>query len=161
MQIRAGALPEATFLWWDVRPQPTLSTVEVRVMDAQAEVDETAALVALVQSIAHLELEEGYVSGRLVAAEEALAENRFLAARDGMEARLIDATTETLRPVRELLDELLAAVAPHAQELGCEDALGGVRALAADPGAARQRRLHAQGASLPEVVAALARRFAP
>lgn len=160
LQIRAGALPEATFLWWDVRPQPKLGTVEVRVMDAQASVEETAALVALVQSIAHLELEEGYASGRLVGAEEALAENRFLAARDGMDARLIDATSETLRPARELLDELLVVVAPHADQLGCDDALAGVRALAADPGAAGQRRWHAGGATLPEVVATLARRFA-
>ncbi|HEX4806067.1 MAG TPA: YbdK family carboxylate-amine ligase [Conexibacter sp.] len=160
LQIRAGALPEPTFLWWDVRPQPKLGTVEVRVMDAQAGLEETAALVALVQAIARLELEEGYVAGRLVAAEEVLAENRFIAARDGMDARLIDTTRETLRPVGEILDDLLAAATPHAEALGCADALAGVPALAADPGAARQRRLHAAGATLPDVVAALARRFA-
>ena len=54
--VRCGAIPEPTFLWWDVRPQPKLGTVEVRIMDAQATVDETAALVALVQSIARREV---------------------------------------------------------------------------------------------------------
>ena len=94
LQIRSGALPEATFLWWDVRPQPKLGTVEMRVMDAQTRIEDTAALVALVQSVARLELEEGYVSGTIVAAEEVLAENRFIAARDGMDAQLIDTTRE-------------------------------------------------------------------
>ncbi len=46
----SGALPEPTFLWWDVRPQPRFGTVEVRVMDAQSHVADTAALVALVQA---------------------------------------------------------------------------------------------------------------
>jgi glutamate---cysteine ligase / carboxylate-amine ligase len=159
LQIRAGALPEATFLWWDVRPQPRLGTIEVRVMDAQTRLEDTAALVALVQSIARLELEEGYVAGSIVGAEEALAENRFLAARDGMAAQLIDTTHETLRPVAEILDDLLDAVAPHAAALGCEDALAGVRALAADPGALRQRRGGAGEAGLTRTVALLAEQF--
>ena len=47
--IRCDAFPEPTFLWWDVRPQPRFGTVEVRIMDAQTTVAETAALVALVQ----------------------------------------------------------------------------------------------------------------
>ena len=159
LQIRSGALPEATFLWWDVRPQPKLGTVEVRVMDAQTRIEDTAALVALVQSIARLELEEGYVSGTVVAAEEVLAENRFIAARDGMRAQLIDTTHESLRPVADVLEDLLQAAAPHAAELGCEDALEDVRRLAADPGAERQRRDAAERDDLAETVAALADQF--
>src|SRR5206468_7317568 len=88
--IRSGAIPEPTFLWWDVRPQPRLGTVEVRIMDAQSTVTDTAALAALVQSIARLELEEGFASPALLDAPEAIAENRFLAARDGMQARLLN-----------------------------------------------------------------------
>jgi glutamate---cysteine ligase / carboxylate-amine ligase len=159
LQIRAGALPEATFLWWDVRPQPKLGTVEVRVMDAQTRIEDTAALVALVQSIARLELEEGYVSGTIVAAEEVLAENRFIAARDGMRAQLIDTTHESLRPVADVLEDLLQATAPHAAELGCQDALEDVRRLAADPGAERQRRDAAGRDDLAGTVAALADQF--
>jgi glutamate---cysteine ligase / carboxylate-amine ligase len=159
LQIRAGALPEPTFLWWDVRPQPSFGTIEVRVMDAQARMEDNAALIALVQSIAHLELEEGYVSGRVVAAEEVLAENRFIAARDGMEARLIDTTKEALRPVGDILEDLLAAARPHAEELGCADALEGVRALAANPGAVRQRRRAGERLDLPGVVEEIAEQF--
>ena len=64
--IRCDAFPEPTFLWWDVRPQPRFGTVEVRILDAQTTVAETAALAALVQSVARLEVVEGYVSERLV-----------------------------------------------------------------------------------------------
>ena len=49
--IRCDAVPEPTFLWWDVRPQPRFGTVEVRIMDAQTTLADTAALAALVQSI--------------------------------------------------------------------------------------------------------------
>lgn len=139
LQLRAGALPEPTFLWWDVRPQPRFGTVEVRVMDAQSRIADTAALVALVQSIARLELEDGYASADLVCAEEVLAENRFLAARDGVDAHLIDPATESLRPLNDQLRELLESVHHHAAALGSLEHLERVSALAAAPGASRQR----------------------
>ena len=56
--MRCGAFPEPTFLWWDVRLQPRWGTVEVRIMDAQTTVDDSAALVALVQSLVHMEASE-------------------------------------------------------------------------------------------------------
>ncbi len=57
--IRCDAVPEPTFLWWDVRPQPRFGTVEVRIMDAQTTLADTAAIAALVQCIVRLEVEEG------------------------------------------------------------------------------------------------------
>ncbi|HEY4276860.1 MAG TPA: YbdK family carboxylate-amine ligase [Conexibacter sp.] len=154
----AGAIPEPTFLWWDVRLQPRLGTVETRVMDAQSTIGDTAALVALVQAIARLELEESFASAELVESPEILAENRFLAARDGIEAALIDPVARRLRPARELLGELLTAAAPHADDLGCRDELADAARLAASPGAARQRALGA-AAPLPAVARSLADLF--
>ena len=159
LQIRVGALPEATFLWWDIRPQPRFGTVEIRIMDAQSRLGETAALVALVQSVARLELEEGYVSERACAAGEVLAENRFLAARDGVDAHLIDPTAESLRPVPEILAELLDAAAPHAAALGCLDELERTAALVEAPGAARQRDHPSGEDGLVRLVASLADAF--
>jgi carboxylate-amine ligase len=160
LQLRAGAIPEPTFLWWDVRPQPRLGTVEVRVMDAQSRIRETASLVALTQSIARLELEEGYASEAILSSDEVLAENHFLAARDGIDARLIDPTTESLRPVNKQLIELLDAVHRHAAELGCLEQLERVAALAAAPGAARLRTHVRGGEELAGVPAMLAGVFA-
>ncbi|MGI8428297.1 MAG: carboxylate-amine ligase [Solirubrobacteraceae bacterium] len=139
--LRCQAIPEPTFLWWDVRPQARFGTVEVRVMDAQATVVQTGALVALVQSIAHLELEEGYHAERLIDAGEILAENRFLAARDGMDAHLIDPVAERRVPARTQLATLLESVRPHAADLGCEDALEPIAALGREAGAAQQLKL--------------------
>jgi carboxylate-amine ligase len=159
LQLRVGALPEPTFLWWDVRPQPRFGTIEVRIMDAQSRVAETATLVALVQSIARLELEEGYVSEHASSLEEMLAENRFLAARDGVDARLIDPTTESLRPIPEILDELLDSARPHAAALGCLDEFGQASTLVARPGAARQRIYPPDEEGLVRLVASLAHLF--
>jgi carboxylate-amine ligase len=164
--LRCEAFPEPTFLWWDIRLQPRLGTLEVRVMDAQTRVGDTAALAALVQCLVRLEATEGHAPGALVHAPEVLEENRFLAARDGMGARLIDAAGECRRPVGEVLDELLEACAPHAAALGCTAELGLVPALAAAPGAARQRELagvaqgEPVGPGLSDLVRALHEEFA-
>ena len=154
--VRCDAIPEPTFLWWDARLQPRFGTLEVRIMDAQTRVADTAAIAALVQCLVRLETER---EPGVVDAPEVLDENRFLAARDGMEARLVDPATCARRPVRDRLAELLDACAPHARALGCADALAGVSALAAAPGAARQRELAEQADDLEGLVEALAGEF--
>jgi glutamate---cysteine ligase / carboxylate-amine ligase len=155
--IASGAIPDPSFLWWDVRLQPVLGTVEVRVMDAQTRVQEVTPLVALIQSLARLELEEQPSS--LVPTAEVLAENRFLAARDAMDARLIDPGARCLIPVREMLDSLLADCRPHAVALGCAGALDRIPRLAAANGAARQRAFVAANGGLDDLVASLADQF--
>src|SRR3712207_4680751 len=122
--VGSGALPDHTFLWWDIRLQPRYGTVEVRIMDVQASVEHTAALVALVQSLVRLEVLEGYASSRVLHAQEVLDENRFLAARDGVAAQLIDPDRGRRVPVAELAAEVVDACVPHAQDLGCADELG-------------------------------------
>ncbi len=155
--IASGAIADPSFLWWDVRLQPALGTVEVRVMDAQSRVREVTPLVALIQSLARLELEEE--SSSQMPSSEVLAENRFLAARDGMDARLIDPAARCLIPVREMLDALLAKCRPHALVLGCADALDHVQQLAATTGADRQRAFVARNRRLDNLVASLADLF--
>jgi len=154
--IAPGAISDPSFLWWDVRLQPALGTVEVRVMDAQSRIQDVTPLVALIQSLACLEL-EGEPSS-VIPSAEVLAENRFLAARDGMDARLIDPAARCLIPVRETLDSLLAECRPHALALGCASALDRVQPLAAANGAARQRFVARHG-RLDDLVASLADRF--
>jgi carboxylate-amine ligase len=139
--VRCGAIPEPTFLWWDIRLQPRFGTVEVRIMDTQITVDATAALVGFVQAVAHLELEEDDRGNRSDASPELLDENRFLACRDGMSASLIDLETDRLVPAQELLAGLLDRARDHAKDLGCADALDAVSELARDTGAVWQRRV--------------------
>lgn len=151
--VRCDAIPEPTFLWWDARLQPRFGTLEVRIMDAQTRVADTAAIAALVQCLVRLECEREPVDE----AAEVLDENRFIAARDGMEARLIEPAAGRRRPVRDRLAELVEACEPIARELGCVAELAGVARLAAAPGAARQRAL--AGGDLDRLTAALSDAF--
>jgi glutamate---cysteine ligase / carboxylate-amine ligase len=141
LMLRADAFPEPTFIWWDVRLQPRFGTVEVRVADAQTRVAEMAGIAALIQALVRLEATEGFAPPQLVAAQEVIEENRFLAARDGIDARLIDVKAGQRVPARDQLDALLAACEPHADDLGSRAELDALRALAASPGAVRQREI--------------------
>lgn len=157
--IRCEAFPDPTFLWWDVRLQPRIGTVEIRIMDAQSTSTATRALVALVQSLVRLESEEGWADQRLVHAPEALDENRFLAARDGTGVALLDLSVGGRVSLRERVDKMLQACRPHAQDLGCEADLDLVPVLLTDASAPRQRRLAAEAGGLPGLVEKLAADF--
>jgi carboxylate-amine ligase len=156
--IRLDAFPEPTFLWWDVRPQPRFGTVEVRIMDAQVTLGATAALAAFVQCLVAMELRDGLADER-AAAPEVLVENRFLAARDGVAASLIDPVRERRVPVPELVGELLEACRPHARDLGCERELAAVADLVREPGAGHQLNSARGPDRLPGLVQALAAEF--
>ena len=131
--IEAGAIPDPSFVWWDIRLQPRFGTIEIRIMDVQAESWRTAALAALCQSLVRLEAVDGYAPPRLVGAREVLLENRFLAYRDGVEAKLIDPISSSAIPVRELTARLLAACEDHAGELGCSSELADVERILDQP----------------------------
>jgi carboxylate-amine ligase len=92
---------------------------------------------------------------------EVLAENRFLAARDGMAARLIAPRTGDRVPVREMLDGVLAECQPHALALGCLEALDRVERVSFANGAERQRAVWARCGRLEDLVASLAAQFRP
>jgi carboxylate-amine ligase len=157
--LRCEAFDEPTFLWWDVRPQPRFGTVEVRILDVQSTAAETVSLTALVQCIARLELMEPYMPREVLDRPELLEENRFIAARDGMDARLLDPVSERLVPARLQLDQLLEACLPHARALDCVDELASVRSLAEGTGAARQLELSRGRDGLPGLVSAMATLF--
>jgi len=156
--IRCDAVPEPTFLWWDVRPQPRFGTVEVRIMDAQTKLGESAAIAALVQAVVRAEVEGSEHLERPMP-QEVLAENRFLAARDGMDAELIEPELGRRVPARELLADLVAVCRPHAQALECEAELDRVLTLGERTGAQRQLEQAAALGSLPRLVEALADDF--
>ena len=153
--------PTPSFLWWDVRLQPRLGTVEVRIMDGQTTVEDVAAIAALVQALASVELERCDDPGPEPRAPELIEENRFLAARDGMAALLIDARSGERVPAIEQLERILGACRRHARWLRCERELAIVRRLARQNGALRQLA-HASGdGNLRCVSARLAGAYAP
>ena len=156
--IDAGAVPESTFFWWDVRLQPRLGTIEIRVMDAQTSLDDVAALVALTRALVMAEATDRVAAERLIDAPEVLDENRFLAARDGMDAEFVDPRTRSRVPARVLAEEMTECMRLYASRLGCLDELLGVLRLAESSPAERQRET-AEARGLDGVVAALSEAF--
>jgi carboxylate-amine ligase len=136
----SGAVPEPRRWWWELRPHPAYGTLEVRVPDAQATVEDAAAVTAVIQALtAHLA--DRFDAGEPLATADTwrLEENRWSAARDGMEAELADLQTGERTPARDCLDALLADLVPAAERLGCASELQDARRLADANGAARQR----------------------
>ena len=117
--MESKVIGDYTYLWYDVRPHPNFGTVEVRVMDSQTRVEHTLALAALVQAMVK-ELCEHYDSGEELSRYpyEMLDENKWLAARHGLDGELVDLPEQDRVPVPELARRLIERLRPHAEELG-------------------------------------------
>ena len=155
MLVDSGIIDDYTYLWYDVRPHPRLGTVEIRAMDSQTHVEHTIALAALVLSLVKHVLEHP-VRGQasIEPPWEILDENRWLAARHGLEAELLDPASGERTGVRELAGSLLERLAPHARELGCAEELEGIRdLLQAGNGARRQQMVYDANHDLRELMA--------
>jgi carboxylate-amine ligase len=152
--IAANAIETVREVWWDVRPHPTFGTVELRMCDAMASLGEIAAVAAVAQSLvqfldAHLDNGERLRGAR----DWVIRENKWLAARFGLDAEVIVDNRGTLRPIREVIEDLLDDLAPVAAELGCASELADVRTiLERGPGYVRQRGVIDAGGSLVDVV---------
>jgi carboxylate-amine ligase len=139
--VRTGSFDDYTFIWWDLRPHPRLGTIEVRICDAQTRLENVAALVALVQSLAATLAERFDRQGALETQPVTLiAENKWRAVRHGLEAELVDLERDEQRPAREALRALAELAAPAAARLGCAEELGLLdQVLARGDGAGEQR----------------------
>jgi glutamate---cysteine ligase / carboxylate-amine ligase len=157
-----GLIEDYTYLWYDVRPHPRLGTVEIRAMDSQTRVEHTIALAALVISLVKLLTEESQQGGTPLEPHwEILDENRWLAARHGLEAELFDQASRERRGVRELTETLLGLLAPHARDLGCEEELSNVgNILRSGNGALRQQMVYEANQDLHELMAEIVARTA-
>jgi carboxylate-amine ligase len=148
-------IEDYTYLWYDVRPHPRLGTVEIRAMDSQTRVEHTVALSALVLSLVKLLTEECQQGVEQAETPwEMLDENRWVAARHGLDAELFDQASGERRGVRELSAALLERLADHARDLGCSEQLAGVEdLLASGNGAARQQMVYEANHDLRELMA--------
>jgi carboxylate-amine ligase len=152
--IAARAISSIREVWWDIRPHPDFGTVELRMSDGMASLGEVASVAALAQCLVHdlstrLDREQPLPGAR----DWVVRENKWLAARYGLDASMIVDDHGTLRPIREVITDLVASLAPTATELGCAAELDGVRRiLGIGPGYARQRRIVAAGGTLVDVV---------
>jgi carboxylate-amine ligase len=156
--VASRVIDDYTYLWYDVRPHPNLGTVEVRVMDAQTRWEHTLGLAALIQAMVK-ELAEHFEAGKRLTRypHQMVDENKWLAARHGLDGELVDLPSRERVGTRELARRLLDRLRPHAEELGSAAELAGVEdLLARGNGAARQLVVHEANHDLREVVAEIA-----
>jgi YbdK family carboxylate-amine ligase len=156
--VHAHAIQSVREVWWDVRPHPDLGTVELRVCDGLPTLDEIAVVAAFTQCLveqfdrqleagAELAMPEGWV----------LRENKWRAARFGLDAEIIVSGGRRVVPIREAITETASQLMPVAHTLGCADELRGIdRILTAGASYQRQRAVaEASGGNLTRVVDSL------
>jgi carboxylate-amine ligase len=121
---RAGAIRDASYLWWAIRPSLRWPTLELRIADCCTRVDDALAIAALYRCLLRLLLRRPEVGTAWHGHTRRLIdENRWRAKRHGMEAGFIDEDTGVVRPATAWLDELRTLVAEDARALGCVDNL--------------------------------------
>jgi glutamate---cysteine ligase / carboxylate-amine ligase len=157
---RTGTIADYTHIWWDIRLHPRLGTIEMRICDATARLEDVVALTAYCQALVKHYCERFDRGEEIPSYHRILTtENKWLAARYGLEAPVMDLATGRRNrvPVAQLIRRTLKELEPHARELGSERELEGVREiLARGNGADRQLRIFNANRDIVEVVKEIA-----
>ena len=152
--VDSGVMEDYTYLWYDVRPHPRFGTVEIRACDAQTRVEHTLGLTALIQAMVK-ELAEHFDAGTPLADYpwQMLDENKWLAARHGMDGELVDLPSSKRITSKALAERLIERMRPYAQDLGAADELEGIQDLLdRGTGARRQIVVYEANRDLREVM---------
>jgi carboxylate-amine ligase len=163
-QLKTGVIEDLSEIRWDLRPAAKLGTLENRVCDGVSNVRELAALAALMHCLV-VDLD-----GRLAAGERLpvmppwhVQENKWRAARYGLDAIVILDADSNERLVTDDLGDLLERLTPVSRRLGCEDELRSVSDIVTG-GASYQRQravAHRTGGDLVAVVDSVVRELRP
>ncbi|MDQ3162558.1 MAG: YbdK family carboxylate-amine ligase, partial [Actinomycetota bacterium] len=158
---RTGCIADYTHIWWDIRLHPRLGTVEIRICDAVTRVEDATALAAYCQGLVKL-LSEQFDRGEQIPSFHRIltTENKWLAARYGLEAPVMDLVTGRRNrvPVAQLIRRTLKEIEPHARELGSDRELEGIaEILSRGNGADRQLRVFNANRDIAEVVEEIAK----
>jgi carboxylate-amine ligase len=144
-------------VWWDIRPHPSFGTVEIRVCDGIPTLREVGFVAALSQCLVHqfdVMIDRGYTLPTPRA--WLVRENKWRAARHGIDASIIVDEGGTTVPLRQAMRELVEDLTPVAARLGCSEELrGAIDIMERGSSYIRQREIVAAGGSLVDVVDSL------
>jgi carboxylate-amine ligase len=128
--VSAGCIPDASKIWWDVRPHHLYPTLEFRVCDVCTRMDEAIAIAALFQAIVLWlwELRQKNVTFRHYR-RDLIEENRWRAARYGLDGKMIDFGKSDEVPTRQLIRELLDLVSDAIDELGTREYIAPIESM--------------------------------
>ena len=155
--VAAEAISSIREVWWDIRPHPDFGTVELRMCDGIPTLREVAALAALAQSLVeHLDRRLDAAETLEVPRDWVARQNKWRAARHGLDAQVIVDDSGARRNLREAVMDLVAELEPVAATLGCVEELSDVLGiLTGGASYERQRRVVAGGGSPVDVVDSL------
>ena len=142
----AGLIPDATMLWWDLRPSARFPTLEMRVTDVCTRLEDAISIAALYRCLLRMlwRLRKANQRWRLYA-RMLISENRWRAQRYGTEEGLVDFGKGRIVPYAELLEEMIDLVREDAAHFGCTAEVEAARLiLARGTSADRQRRTYRQ-----------------
>ncbi|HYY04037.1 MAG TPA: carboxylate-amine ligase [Gaiellaceae bacterium] len=157
---KTGCIADYTHIWWDIRLHPRLGTIEIRICDATTRLGDVVAIAAYCQALVKHYCEQ-FERGETIPSYHRIltTENKWLAARYGLEAPLMDLASGRRNrvPVAQLIRRTLKQIEPHARELGSDAELAGLAdVLARGNGADRQLRVFNANRDIVEVVAEIA-----
>jgi carboxylate-amine ligase len=161
--VESRVIEDYTYLWYDVRPHPNFGTVEIRVADSQTRLEHTLGLAALIQAMVK-EIAEHFDAGKRLARypHEMIDENKWLAARHGLDGNLVDLPKKERVPTAQLARRVLDRVREHAQDLGSADELDGIEdILERGNGASRQIVVYEANNDLREVMSEIVEKTVP
>ncbi len=128
--VKTGCIDDGKRIWWDLRPHAFFNTIEFRICDLPTNVDDTIAIVALIQAIvARLYVLREQNLGFRIYTRDLIEENKWRAYRYGLDGKLIDFGKKKELPARELIEELLEFVDPVVDELGSRKEIEHVRTI--------------------------------
>jgi len=152
--VRLNCIDTGKKIWWDVRPHPTFGTLEFRMCDVTTKIEEAVAIAALTQALVvklH-RLYTGNQSWRLYR-RALIEENKWRAARYGIDGKLLDLGKETEVHMRELIPELLEFVDEVVDDLGSRSAVEYINTILLEgTSAERQLRVFQETGDLKAVV---------
>jgi len=152
--IKLNCIDNGKKIWWDVRPHPTYGTLEFRMFDTATRVEEAVAIAALTQAIV-VKLHRLYTSNQSwrIYRRALIEENKWRAARYGIEGKLIDFGREAEVPMRELMLELMELLDDVVDDLGSRSAVEYIHTILNEgTSAERQLRVYQQTGDLKDVV---------
>jgi carboxylate-amine ligase len=154
--LSARSIDSIREVWWDIRPHPDFGTVELRICDGLPTLREVGAVAALSQCLVdwlNTLIDRGY--SLPVPRAWVVRENKWRAARHGVDAEVLMDDKGRLSPLRSELTRLVEELAPVSQRLGCADELRHVLVMAERPSYVRQREIVQAGGTLVDVVDSL------
>ena len=157
---RTGCIADYTHIWWDIRLHPRLGTIEIRICDGVTQLEDVTAITALCQALVK-HYSERYDAGEPIPSFHRIltTENKWLAARYGIEAPVMDLLTGRRNrvPLAQMIRRTVKLAEPHARELGSERELEGIeQILRRGNGADRQLRVFNANRDIVEVVREIA-----